>query len=270
MRTYLLPALAAGLLTLAACDIEDFHGAGRFNRDFHYNYPLAADGKLSVETFNGTVEVSGWDQDAVDISGTKYARTQEFADDLQVSVDHSPNAVSIRAEHPSMGRNNEGVRFVIRIPRAAVIDRITSSNGTIHVIDGSGPTRLKTSNGTIRVQGLKGGLDAQTSNGTIHAELAVAGGPVRVETSNGSVELNLPAHFDDSVRVHTSNGGITLRMPTDVNARVTARTSNGKISSDVDMRMGGEFSKNRLDGIIGAGGPLIDLSTSNGGIRITR
>ncbi len=266
---FLLPAVAAALLSLTACDIEDFN-VGHFTKDFHYTYPMAANGKLSVETFNGSIEVTGWDQDTIEISGTKQGPTQAAADELQVSVDHSANAVSVRVVRPSTRRNNLGARFVIKVPRHAVLDRLVSSNGAIRTIDGAGPARLKTSNGTIQVTALAGSLEAQTSNGRITADLASADGPVHVETSNGSVELRLPSKFDDEVRAHTSNGGITLRAPSTLNARVAARTSNGKITSDLEMRTSGEISRNRLEGMIGAGGPLIELTTSNGGIRIAR
>jgi hypothetical protein len=270
MRSHLiLPALSVALLSLTGCDFEDMAG-GHFTRDFHYSYPMAANGKLSVETFNGAIEVSGWDQDTVDISGTKQGPTQEEADQLEVSVDHSSNAVSVRVLRPSGRRNNLGARLVIKVPRRAVLDRLVSSNGAIRTNDGVGPSRFRTSNGAIQVSGLAGSLEAQTSNGRITANLANADGPVRVETSNGSVELSLPAKFDDEVRAHTSNGAITLRAPATLNARVSARTSNGKITSDLDMRTSGEISRTRLEGVIGAGGPLIDLTTSNGGIRITR
>jgi hypothetical protein len=269
--TLLLPVLAAGLLSLSACDFDDFHdGHTRYTADFHHNYPLAANGRLSVETYNGSIEVSGWDEPTIDISGTKYARTQQLADDLQVSIDHSPNAVSIRVVRPSERRGNDGARFVIKVPRGAVLDRLVSSNGSIRTADGAGPARFRTSNGSIRVQGLKGTVEAQTSNGGIHADLADADGPVRLDTSNGTIDLRLPSKFDDDVRAHTSNGGITVRVPGTINARLAARTSNGRVTSDVDVRTSGEISKTRLEGIMGAGGPLLDLSTSNGGIRITR
>jgi len=271
MRTWLYaPVIAAGLLSLTACDIEDFHGSARYSKDFHYSYPLAANGKLSVEGFNGSIEISSWDQNTVDVSGTKYARTQESADDIQVTADHTPTAVSIHASRPSIGRGNEGVKFVIKAPRGVVLDRITTSNGAIRATDGAGPARLKTSNGAIHVAALKGSLEANTSNGHIEADLEEANGPVRLDTSNGSVELRLPGKLDDDVRVHTSNGGITVRTAGDLNARVSARTSNGKIRSDLDVRSRSEVEKHRLEGTIGAGGPLLDLTTSNGSIRITR
>jgi DUF4097 and DUF4098 domain-containing protein YvlB len=268
--TLLLPVLAAALLSLSACDFDDFADGARYTSDFHHSYPMAANGRLAVETFNGSIEVTGWDEPTVDISGTKYARTQQAADDLQVSIDHSANVVTVRVVRSSMTRMNQGARFVIKVPRSAVLERLTSSNGSIRTIDGVGPTRLRTSNGGIRVTGLKGTLEAQTSNGSINAELTAAEGPVRLDTSNGSIELRLPGKFDDDVRAHTSNGSITVRAPEKLNARLAARTSNGRISSDHEVRASGEISKTRLEGVVGAGGPLLDLSTSNGGIRITR
>ena len=96
------------------------------------------------------------------------------------------------------------------------------------------------------------------------------GRPVRLETSNSGVELRVPANFANDIRVSTSNSGITLHMPYQVNAHVMARTTNSSISSDFEVRMQGEFNKNRLEGVIGNGGSLIDLSTSNGSIRLLK
>jgi DUF4097 and DUF4098 domain-containing protein YvlB len=269
MRAWLFaPALAAGLLSLSGCYIEDFSGP-RVSRDFHFSYPLAADGKVVVEGFNGGIEISGWDENTVDISGTKQARSEQALDDLQVNIDHTPASVTIRAQHSST-HHNESVRFILKVPRKAVLDRITTSNGGIRVADGAGPATLHTSNGAIHIEDLRGSLEAKTSNGAIDARLDSSPGPVKLETSNGSVQLRLPAKFDDEVRVHTSNGSITVRAPEDLNARVTARTSNSKITSDFEVRSRGEISRHRLEGTIGAGGPLLDLSTSNGSIHITR
>ena len=44
----ILPAIAAGLVVLAGCDIEDLGGFERYHEDFHYNYPLKAGGRLGM------------------------------------------------------------------------------------------------------------------------------------------------------------------------------------------------------------------------------
>jgi len=295
------------LLLLAGCDIEDFAGP-RYSQDFHYSYPLQSGGKISIETFNGGVELSGWDRDTVEIDGAKYGPSQQAAADVRIDVAHTPDSVEIRVMHPSEFRGNRGARFTVRMPRKAVLDRITTSNSVIEVSQGSGPSHLRTSNGRIRVgefagsldlrtsngpieltdvEGdvvartsnssinalhLKGLLEASTSNGGINANL-IAGSssqPVRLETSNSGVDLTLPSTFASGVRVTTSNGHITLHMPGQVNAQIIARTSNASITSDFDVKVQGELSRNHMDGSIGSGGPLYDLSTSNAPIRLLR
>src|SRR5262249_19717610 len=251
------------------CDIEDLDH-GRYTADFHQAQSLASAGKVSVETFNGSIEVSPWDQNTVDISATKYGPTQQAADDLEIRVDRTADAVSVRAVRPSIRPGNQGAKFVLRIPRNAVVARLTSSNGGIRVSQASGPAPLRTSNGSIHVIALAGSLDAQSSNGGITADLTRATGPVHVETSNGTINLSLPADFRDDVRAHTSHGGITVRLPREMNARISARTSNARITSDFDLRMQGEIGKNHLDAVMGTGGPLVDLSTSNGSIHLAR
>ncbi len=305
-KKLLLPAAAAALFFLAACDIEDFRGE-RYSRDFHYSFPLKPNGRLTVESFNGSIEISGWDQDSVDISGAKYGPTQERADGLQIETANTPDSVTVRAIRPSARLNSQGARFVVKVPRSALLDRISTSNASIRTMDGAGPARLRTSNGSIRVQNLRGSLDAQTSNasvdvidvegdviahssnGHIHAEglrggfdartsnagvnarVARADRSIRIETSNGGVELTLPDGLSSDVRVSTSNSGITVRLPAPARARILARTSNSSISSDFDLKMHGEVGKNHVDGEIGSGGgPLIDLATSNGGIRLMK
>jgi DUF4097 and DUF4098 domain-containing protein YvlB len=293
------------LLLLTGCEFEDF-AAARYNQDFHYSYPLNPGGRFTLETFNGSVEISSWDQPNVDISGTKYGPSQEAADQLHVDISHSPGAVEVRVQRPGDFRGNRGAKFSVKLPRGAVVERITSSNGGIQLADATGPSRLRTSNGSIRIRGLRGGVEARTSNGPIeltdvsggdvvartsnghiHGEnidgpldattsngainLAVAGmQPVRVETSNGSVDLRLPANFSNSVRASSSNAQITLRAPGSVNARLTAHTSNSSIHSDFDVSVQGEINKNALDGVIGNGGPMFDLTTSNGAIRLVK
>jgi DUF4097 and DUF4098 domain-containing protein YvlB len=212
----------------------------------------------------------------------------------------------VRAVRPSDRRNNEGARFTLHIPRKAILDRITSSNGSIRTQDGAGPARLRTSNGSIHVQDLNGNLDAVTSNaavelmnvsgdatvhttnGHVHADqltgtldagtsnagiqavIAESNRPVRLDTTNGSVELQLPKDFSSDVHISSSNAGITVRAPGQPNARVSAHTSNASISCDFDVKGDVTREKTRLEGTIGAGGPIFDLSTSNGGIRLLK
>jgi DUF4097 and DUF4098 domain-containing protein YvlB len=302
---FAIGAITAAFFGLSSCIV----GVGdweRFSKDFHSSYPLKPSGRLSVETFNGSVDISGWDQDMVDISGVKFGPSQAEADNLKVDIDAGPESVSIRVPRPSMRRNNQGARLVIKIPRGARLDRITTSNSSILAQDGAGPARLHSSNGSIRVMDLRGDLEAETSNssielegvngdsrihtsnghiragrlggmleahtsnGSVHADIARPDKAVRIDTSNGGVDLSLPPNFSSPVHVETNNGSITLRMAPGTNARLSARTSNSSINTEFEVRAQGELSHNRLDGVIGSGGPLIELVTSNSSIHVLK
>jgi DUF4097 and DUF4098 domain-containing protein YvlB len=239
----------------------------------------------------------------------KYAASQELLDRLKIDAVSSGGTLQIRTVRPSDRRGNMGAKYVIRVPRKIELERITSSNGGIRVSDIEGPARLRTSNGGIHATGLKGNLDVQTSNGgievqdlegsavlrtsngrvhadgvrgtleaetsnggiNVHLAKANAGRPIKLDTSNGGIDLTVDQANQNDVYASTSNAGITVHMPAAIGVRVRAHTSNGSISSsDFDVRVSGQISKTRLEGTIGSGGPLLDLSTSNGSIHLVK
>jgi hypothetical protein len=307
MRLALRAAAAvAPLLLLASCDDFDLDGAfDRYKEDFHLTYTLQSGGHLNLENMNGSVEISSWEKNSVEINGTKYARSQQALKDLKIDVTSSPDSLSIRTV-PAFGARNTGARFSIRVPRRVQLDRIVSSNGSIRVDDIEGMANLRSSNGAIRVWHLKGPVEARTSNGGIEAtgtsgnavlhtsnggirvemnqgalEASTSNGginarllqpdtnqPVRLESANGNIELSMDAVRD--VHATTSNSSITVRLPTSANARVRARTSNSPVTTDFDVLTHGTIGKHSLEGTLGSGGPLIDLSTSNGSIKLLK
>jgi len=308
MRRSSFLLLAPALLFMAGCDIEDFGSSDRFTADFHYSYPLKSGGKLSVESFNGSIEIAGSDQETVDISGVKYAGTQELLDAMKIDIVTTGDSVQIRTIRPSERRGNMGAKYVIKVPRKVELERISSSNGGIHLNDILGSARLRTSNGGVHANNLKGNLDVSTSNGgievedlegsavlktsngrvradnvrgqleadtsnggiNVHLAKADSGHPIRLDTSNGSIDLTVDQPTQNDVVASTSNAGITVRLAPTLGARVKAHTSNGSISTDFDVKAQGQISKHSLEGTIGDGGPLLELSTSNGSIHLQK
>jgi len=300
----ILPLLAA--LLLVGCDFEDFGPSDRYKAEFHYT--LKPTDRLSVENFNGEIEVAGWDQPSIEVTGTKYASTQENLDNIKIDVHESAGLTEIRTVRPNTFHGNQGARYLIRAPRQTLVDRIVSSNGSVRVHDMTAAARIHTSNGPIRVENIKGGVDAETSNGAIEldsvtgklnlhtsngriraeeltgaceAETSNGGvtlrykdapdGTVHVTTSNGSVDVTMAQSPKSGIRAETSNGSITMELPGNTAARLNAQTSQS-ISSDFDVMdsLNSDHEKHHLEGNIGAGGPLIDLSTHNGAIRLRK
>jgi hypothetical protein len=260
----------------------------RYHEDFHYSFSQTAGGRLSVDNFNGSVEISGWDQNTVDISGTKYADSEARLRDVRIDVSNGGNWVQVRTLRPEFDRHgNLGAKYVIRVPRQTELATVHSSNGSARVENIDGNVTLHTSNGSVRLAGIHGNVDASSSNGSVevrkadgHLTFHTSNGSVRAEnvrggvnaiTSNGSVDLELETPQSSDVTASTSNGGITVRLPASTNASVNARTSgHDRIYSDFDVTVRGQLAKSRLEGTIGGGGPRIELSTSNGNIRLLK
>jgi DUF4097 and DUF4098 domain-containing protein YvlB len=307
MRTALVVAAA---ISLTGCEFGDIGPSDRYQSDFHYTYDMQPGGKVNAETFNGGIEISGWDQNKVEITGTKYGSSEALRDAVKIDVHHSSDSVEIRAVKPSsMQMGNYGARFTLHVPRKAVIDRVTTSNGPVKVRDVASAAHLKSSNGAITVTNVGGDVDAHTSNGAIDAESIAGGatlkssngriraegvgGPLEAETSNdpitarldtapsattklvssnGAIELTMGSAPKGDIRIETRNSGIKLHLPANSSAHIVADTSNGSISSEFSVTSKSEDDEKRkhLNGMIGSGGPNIELSTSNSSIRILK
>ncbi len=300
-------AFAAALLT-SGCDLEGFSPAEHRRENFQYVFDMKPSERLAVDNANGSVEIRGWDLNKIEVSGYKYAPTEDALKALRVEVSVSGGVAQVRTHRPSSLRGNYGAHYVIRAPRKANLDKIASTNGAIRVEDIEGMAKLsttnsslkisrvrglvdasttngsvelysveggvtvRTSNGSVRGDNIRGSLEASTSNGVIEARVAEAGEPraMRFSTTNGAIKLTVEALKSASIRATTTNGAITLRLPPATSARVDARASNAAVSTDFPIETKGEVSKKRLQGVIGAGGPTLDLSTTNGPIKILK
>jgi len=102
-------------------------------------------------------------------------------------------------------------------------------------------------------------------------ELTDVSGRIEVETTNGAIRTELArTGGDQRVDLETTNGSITLALPRDIRATVEASTTNGSIHSDFPIEVQGPSRRERTRATvhINGGGGLMELRTTNGGIRI--
>ena len=242
----LLLSLAASAILIASETPKN--GAGR------HSFPLQPGGRVSIETTHGSathssVEISGWDQESVEIAGGSWDSLNQGDATLRIQG--------------LAGDNSEAVQ--IHVPRRVTLDAVASTNGWIRVSGIVGDVSLKSSNGGIEASDVHGLLTVHSSNGAI----VVRGqdGSSRIHSSNGGVEIG--AVSAAPLDVHTSNGPIVVRMPASLHAQPDAHTSNGNIQSDFDVKPG-VIKRNQWEGVIGGGGPMLKLSSSNGAIQLLR
>ncbi len=307
MRYYWLGALFTAAMAVTGCGAAG--GFDQAKEDFHYSFPLEAGGNLHLDNANGSVQITGWDRNTIEISGTKYAPSTDDLRDVKIKagVHGSDAVIETQTPHRSF-HGSYGANYVIHLPRKIVLEHVQTSNGSISVndLDGGGKVvssngkiamdhaigdyAIETTNGGIDLEQCRGAFRAESSNGALKGNLATGsinasttngsvnftvdkpkeGQPLRASSTNGSVTLAIAEFHDNPIKADTTNGSVTLRLPGDINAKLDASTTMSSIKSDLPIMTTGEISKHHLSGKLGNGGPLISAETTMGSIHLQR
>src|SRR5262249_8718551 len=91
-------------------------------------------------------------------------------------------------------------------------------------------------------------------------------GPIVAHTGSGGVRLEQTTA--GAVKAHTGSGGVNLRLPSDAGFDLYARTGSGHVYVDHPITVRGTVGGNVLQGKVRGGGPLVDVSTGSGSVRI--
>jgi hypothetical protein len=254
-------SLATGLILAASASAQD-------TREIRQELPLAAGGRVIIETYKGSVTVTGWDQPRVAIEATiapdgtedrsqpekvrlTEVRIESSGDEVRIKSDY--DAVKARQRWWKFDDDDHGtlplIRYTVRMPRTAAF-------------------RLKDHKSRIRVSGLDGDLELDSYKGVVD----LAGVPgVRLKTYKGEVA----AHFDRFERdssFETYKGEILLELPSGAGFDLDADTGKrGDLDSDFEIAMrasGRDRDGGGYRGRVNGGGPELRLETYKGSFRI--
>jgi len=216
---------------------------------------LPSNGHIDVDASpNGGVSVKGWLEGGVLVRARVEASgdTQSDAAALASRVLIDGSGGQVRATGPqSADRNWWSVSYEIFVPQTSDVT-LKSVNGGITISDVRGQIRFAVTNGGVHLTRVAGDVSGESVNGGIQVELA--------GTSWDGRQLDVKTH----------NGGVTLSVPAQYSAHVQAETGMGHIQSDFPVTMVGDMTPRQLDFNVGAGGALIHLATTNGGVRVKR
>jgi hypothetical protein len=216
-------------------------------------------GHLNVDTGkNGGVTVKGWLRNDVLVRSRveAWADTDAAAQALaaQITLDAGGGQVGARGPESAVNQGaHQGwaVSYEIFVPQISDV-KLTAKNGGVTVSD------------------VRGRIEFDTKNGGVH--LARIAGDVSGETKNGGVQVELMGGTWEGrqLEVSTKNGGVTLSVPQNYSAHVQTETVHGAINSEFPVTVTGRIRPRNLDVNLGSGGPLIHVSTVNGGVHLNR
>lgn len=224
---------------------------------FEQTYPFDANGVISVGNVNGSITVTAWDRDEINLVAVKTAKDRESLADVNFEVNADRGKFQVEANF-GRGRTfrstngNLRVDFTLRVPRTAILDELETVNGSVNVAEVVTRTKISVVNGDVKAENLRGSARISIVNGRLNADF-------------DQIDAN------SSITLDTVNGTANLSIPSDSNATLRADSLNGNIENDFGLPVRkGEYVGRDLHGRIGSGEGNIKLNSVNGNLSIKR
>jgi len=123
-----------------------------------------------------------------------------------------------------------------------------------------GPVVIATSNHDISLDRVAGDISITDKNGAIDLTAAEPLGNITLADRNGSIKTVVPQHAGLFLQADTTNGNIETDLP------ISTTSTRGDFSNGSDDPR--KDSHRTLSGRVGAGGPLLHLTTANGDVSL--
>jgi len=289
-------ALAAGMLAALA-------NPALAEQEITKRVAVAPDATVDVSNVQGTVTVTSWDRNEVEL----IALLESDKDELV--FEGGQRMVRIEVERPEgKHRHDEdadatltirapkGVRLIVDTVSADIQamgmrgeQRLESVSGDIETqgfeapvsvasvsgdvnLAGSGKGAVRTENvsGTTTVRGVRGGYEGEAVSGDIDAQVAAAE-KVRVESVSGEIRVQAELVPTAHVEMHSISGTITLGLKPPVSADFEIESFSGGIENcfGPKPRDTSRFSPgSELSFSQGKGGARVEIETLSGDIAL--
>ncbi|MGH8160299.1 MAG: DUF4097 family beta strand repeat-containing protein [Rhodanobacter sp.] len=263
---------------------------------------------VSVSNIAGTVTVTAWDRNEVQVGG----QLGEGAKPLAITGSNSSLAIKVEPQGGSGWFNWSGdnrmasTTLELHVPRAASLDiGVISAPLVIDGIDGgsisvntvSGRARINARTPALKVESVSGGIelaghaeqaDLQTVSGdilapalgsdvklqTISGRIQADGGPwkkLTLSTVSGNVQLSGALAAGGSLGIDSMSGNVQLQLPATTAGSLHASSFSGDLRSDFGTPQKPEHGPgSSLDTRLGDGRGTINVETFSGDLRIRR
>jgi len=263
----------------------------------------AADGQVDVVNIAGSVEVIGWSNNSVKVTGTLGDKVEELI------LERNGDRVLVKVKVPRNSHGKIASELLIQIPEMSSLD-VSAVSADIDVEGVAGEQSLQTVSGDIETEtgehdiaaeSVSGdieidgdGKDAETSAGTVSGDItlsdlagAVEAGTVSgdvtidgvsfdratAESVNGDIRFKAALRKDGKLVVETVNGDVDIEFTDDVSAQFDIETFNG----DINNCFGPEAERTsryapglELSFEVDGGNGRVVVSTLNGDINICK
>jgi hypothetical protein len=206
--------------------------------------------QLDVSNVTGKIDITGWNQNYVEVTYLKKARDEKDLEDIGIDIDRRDDVLYIVTDMPWRCRNC-AVDYEISVPekfKSIVAETVT---------------------GSVSIDNMKfvDEIAAKSTTGSINGDFGAR--DIEADVVTGSIKLFIDNIPDDGrIEAETVTGSINVKVPGDFQADVDLSAVTGSVGTDFDMDRVELKKKNKLEARIGNGRIICNLSTVTGSIHL--
>ncbi len=260
------------------------------------SFPLAADGTVFVDAYKGTIEVTTWERDEVQVSARIVAdENRDLVALTEVTFDAERNRLRIKSDY-SRAKQSKSVlgvqwgsvslpfvHYTIKMPRTARLN-IDDYKSEIRVSDLRADLLIDTYRSPIQVRNVRGDINIDTYRESINlsnvvGQVKIDGyrptirvdglkGAIQVDVYRGDIEVAFDAFEGDS-RIESQRADVSVTLPRDTGFYLSADVNRrGDLDGDFDVERLRRRDDGTYRGEINGGGPRLALETQRGAYRL--
>ncbi len=263
--------------------------------------PARPDGLVTISNVAGSVVVTGWDRDEVEVTGTLGRGVEEL------EVESRGRSVEIEVDLVRRSHGRDGnADLEIRVPRGSELD-VEVVSARVDISEVEGEVTIESVSGSVTVEGRLKELDVESVSGSIEVDAEVeqvsvesvsgeirlqgamreieadtVSGEIEIEageilqaelsTTSGGIEIAGSLAAGAEIEAESHSGSIELDLPSSTSARFDVATHSGRISN----QLGPPPDRNRygpgkeLEFSIGGGAARVTIDTFSGSVSLRR
>jgi hypothetical protein len=244
------------------------------SREINKTISLKLDGRLSIDTYKGTITITTHDKPIVEVNVKIEADDQDShftsqdVEDTEIEFLGTEKSATIHTNYSRLERNNYHdfwdrlvvigenfsplplVHYTIKMPRTAEL-RIKDYKSKSYIEGLTSNLIFNSYKGTVEVLDLKGGVDLETYKGDVRISFSKLERDSHFETYKGNISVTLPKET-------------SFILETNFERRVD-------FNSDFDVEVLKRDKKHRhydYAGNFNGGGPTLEFSSTKGNIQL--
>ena len=220
----------------------------------------APDGQVIISNIAGSVTVTGWSRNAVEVTGTLGRNVEELI------FERNRDKVRIKVKVPRRGGRGIDSDLHISVPQDSSID-VSGVSADISVTEVMGEQRLHTVSGDVSTESAGSDVMAESVSGDVEVDGDKSDAETMARTVSGDVTL---FRVSGMVSAESVTGDVIVDEGSF--SRVDLSVVNGELLFQAELRQDGKLSAETVNGdvdveLVGDVSAKIDVNTVNGRIR---